>query len=55
MPRVHLKIWRGAEPSADLFTLGTSTMSLEELNRRRKAYLDAQTNFTDEDGTVIPA
>ena len=45
--------WQGTP--AELFALGTSTMPLDELNRRRQAYLDAQTDFTAEDGTVIPA
>lgn len=45
--------WKGTPE--DLFELGTSTMPLEELNRRRQAYLDAQVDFVGEDGTVIPA
>ncbi len=42
--------WQGTP--AELFALGTSTMPLSELNRRRQAYLDAQTDLTCEDGTV---
>lgn len=45
--------WSGT-PAA-LVALGESTMPLAELNRRRKAYLDDQTDYTCEDGTVIPA
>ena len=30
-------------------------MPLEELNRRRKAYVDSQTEFVADDGTVVPA
>ena len=45
--------WQGTP--TELFALGTSTMPLEELNRRRQAYLDAQSDFTAEDGTVIPS
>ena len=45
--------WKGTPEN--LFELGTSTMPLEELNRRRQAYLDAQVDFVGEDGTVIPA
>ena len=35
--------------------IGGCTMPLDELNRRRKLYIDAQTDWTCEDGTVIPA
>ena len=33
---------------------GNSDMPLEELNRRRKEYVDAQTAYTMADGTVVP-
>ena len=45
--------WTGTPE--DLLALGTSTMPLEDLNAYRKAYIDAQTDYTQEDGTVIPA
>ena len=45
--------WTGT--SAELEALGGSNMPLEELNRRRQAYVDAQTDYTCSDGTVIPA
>ncbi len=45
--------WTGTPSS--LVELGMSTMPLAELNRRRQAYLDAQTDYTCADGTVIPA
>ncbi len=35
--------------------LGGSTMPLAEMNRRRKEYLDSQTEYVMEDGTVVPA
>lgn len=45
--------WSGT-PQA-ILDLGMSTMPLAELNRRRRAYVDDQTDYTCEDGTVIPA
>lgn len=45
-------IWRGTP--AHLFEKGISTMPLEELNRRRKEYVDSQTEFVDEEGNVVP-
>ena len=45
--------WTGTP--VEIAALGGSTMPLAELNRRRQAYLDAQTDYTCEDGTVIPA
>ena len=35
--------------------LGGSTMPLADLNALRKAYIDKQTDYTREDGTVVPA
>lgn len=46
-------IWRGTPEHIAAF--GGSTMPLEELNRRRKAYVDAQTEWVNEDGSVVPA
>ena len=46
-------VWTGTP--ADIASLGGSTMPLEELNRRRREYVDAQTDFVAEDGTVVPA
>lgn len=46
-------VWKGT-PKA-IAALGGSTMPLEELNRRRKAYVDSQTDWVNEDGTVVPA
>ncbi len=45
--------WTGTPP--EVAALGGSTMPLAELNRRRQAYIDSQTDYTCEDGTVIPA
>ena len=45
--------WQGTPE--DIKALGGSTMPLDELNRRRRLYIDAQTDYTCEDGTVIPA
>ena len=45
--------WTGT-PS-ELLELGISTMPLDDLNAYRKAYVDAQTDYVCEDGTVIPA
>ena len=39
----------------DIERLGGSTMPLEALNMYRKKYIDAQTDYTYSDGTVIPA
>jgi NAD-dependent dihydropyrimidine dehydrogenase PreA subunit len=44
--------WTGTP--ADIAALGGSTMPLDELNRRRQAYVDAQTDYTKADGTVVP-
>ena len=44
--------WTGTP--ADVLALGVSTMPLEDLNNYRQAYLDAQTEYTMEDGTVVP-
>ena len=46
-------VWNGTP--AEIAALGGSTMPREELNRRRKEYVDSQTDFVAEDGTVIPA
>ncbi|MCI9208278.1 MAG: twin-arginine translocation signal domain-containing protein [Adlercreutzia caecimuris] len=46
-------VWKGTPP--EIAALGASTMPLEELNRRRKAYVDSQTEFVADDGTVVPA
>ncbi|MEC4273109.1 4Fe-4S binding protein [Adlercreutzia sp. R25] len=35
--------------------LGASTMPLSELNRRRRAYIDAQAPWVNGDGTVVPS
>ena len=45
--------WTGTPE--DLLALGVSTMPLEDLNQYREAYVAAQTDYTCEDGTVIPA
>ena len=45
--------WTGTPD--DVLALGVSTMPLDDLNQYRKAYVDAQTDYTCEDGTVIPA
>lgn len=45
--------WQGTPD--DIKALGGSTMPLDELNRRRRLYIDAQTDYTCSDGTVIPA
>lgn len=39
---------------AELAAVGGSNMPLDEINRRRKLYVDAQTVYTCSDGTVIP-
>lgn len=39
---------------AELKAKGGSNMPLEELNRRRQLYVDSQTEWTCEDGTVVP-
>ena len=44
--------WTGTPE--DIQAKGGCTMPLEELNRRRHLYVDAQTEYTREDGTVIP-
>ena len=46
-------VWRGTPKH--IADLGGSTMPLEELNRRRKEYVDSQTDWVNEDGTVVPA
>lgn len=46
-------VWTGTP--ADIAAKGGSTMPMEELTRRRKEYVDAQTDFIAEDGTVVPA
>ena len=45
--------WTGTPE--DVLALGISTMPLEDLNAYRQAYIDAQTDYTCEDGTVVPA
>ena len=45
--------WTGTPE--DVLALGVSTMPLEDLNQYRQAYVDAQTDYTCEDGTVVPA
>lgn len=45
--------WAGT-PAA-IAALGGSTMPLKDINRYRQAYLDAQTDYTRADGTVVPA
>ena len=45
--------WTGTPE--DVLALGVSTMPLDDLNQYRQAYIDAQTDYTKEDGTVIPA
>ena len=44
--------WEGTP--ASVARLGGSTMPMDELNRRRQAYVDAQTDWKKEDGTVVP-
>lgn len=39
----------------DVVAVGGCTMPLEELNRRRRLYIDAQTDYVCADGAVIPA
>ena len=46
-------VWRGTPEH--IAALGGSTMPLEELNRRRKEYVDSQTEWVNEDGSVVPA
>ena len=45
--------WTGTP--VEIEQLGGSTMPLAELNRRRKAYVDAQTEYVNADGSVVPA
>ncbi|WP_302398642.1 4Fe-4S binding protein [Eggerthella sinensis] len=45
--------WAGTP--AHIAELGGSTMPLADLNRMRQEYVEAQTDFTCEDGTVVPA
>ncbi len=45
--------WNGTPE--EVRAVGGCTMPLDELNRRRHMYVDAQTEYTCEDGTVIPA
>lgn len=45
--------WTGTP--AEIEALGGSTMPLADLNQYRKEYIDSQTDYTMEDGTVIPA
>lgn len=45
--------WAGTP--ADIAAMGGSTMPLIDLNRYRQEYLDAQSDYTCEDGTVVPA
>lgn len=45
--------WTGTP--AEILALGGSTMPLEDLNEYRRKYVEAQTDYTMEDGTVIPA
>lgn len=45
-------VWKGTPE--DIVALGGSTMPLEELNRRRKEYVDSQTEWVNEDGSVVP-
>ena len=45
--------WTGTPE--DVLALGVSTMPLEDLNQYRQAYMDAQGDYTMEDGTVVPA
>lgn len=45
-------VWYGTPE--ELKAKGLSTMPLEELNRRRKEYVDSQTEFVDEEGNVVP-
>ena len=40
---------------AEIAALGGSTMPVDELNRRRKMYIEAQGDYTCADGRVIPA
>lgn len=46
-------VWYGTP--REIVEKGGSTMPPEELARRRKEYVDAQTEFVAEDGTVVPA
>ncbi len=48
---VELTGWTGTPQH--IADLGGSTMPLAELNRRRKEYLDAQTEYVMADGTVV--
>lgn len=45
--------WAGTPE--DILAIGGSTMPLADLNRMREEYVNAQTDFVCEDGTVIPA
>ena len=44
--------WSGTPE--DIKALGGCTMPLDELNARRKMYVDAQTEYVKADGTVVP-
>ena len=45
--------WTGTPD--DVLALGVSTMPLDDLNQYREAYIERQTDYTMEDGTVVPA
>ena len=45
--------WTGTPE--EVLALGVSTMPLDDLNEYRQKYLDAQTDYVCEDGTVVPA
>lgn len=45
--------WTGTP--AEIAALGGCTMPLEDLNEYRRKYVESQTDYTCEDGTVIPA
>ena len=49
---VETSDWTGSSDA--VAAVGNSTMPLSELNRRRKEYVDAQTAYTKEDGTIVP-
>lgn len=56
MAGAHLSELTGWTSTPDkIAALGGSTMPLAELNKRRREYLDAQSDYTCADGTVIPA
>ena len=44
--------WSGTPE--DVLALGVSTMPLEDLNEYRRQYVESQTEYTCEDGTVVP-